>query len=65
MVRAGEPNRVYIDPVLGSRVQARPTGARVYIADRQLGTDNDPDHGYADYEEPAHRFSGQRLPRKG
>lgn len=61
MVRAGEPNRVCIDPVLGSRVQARQTGARVYIAYRQFGTDNEPKHGYADYEEPAHHFSGRTL----
>jgi hypothetical protein len=54
-------NRVCIDPVLGSRVQTRQTGARVYIADRQLGTDNEPKHGYADYEEPAHHFCGRTL----
>ena len=61
MVRAGEPNRVRIDPMLGSRVQGRQTWARVYIADRQPGTDNDRERGCKDYEEPAHHFSWRTL----
>ncbi len=58
MVRAaGQVNGVCIDPVLGSRVEARQTWARVYIADCQLGTANDAKRGYEDYEELAHHVS--------
>jgi hypothetical protein len=64
MVRAGNPNRVRIYPVLGSCVQARQSWARVYIGDRELGTANDTYRDYGSYDEAADHFSLRRLARK-
>jgi hypothetical protein len=57
MVHAGKLNRVCVNPVLGSGVQARQTWTCVYIADRELGTANDAKRGYESYDEAADHFS--------
>jgi hypothetical protein len=61
MISAGKPNRVCIDPVLGSGVQAGQTWTRVYIADREPGTANDTQRSDENYDEAAdHCFQGKR-----
>ena len=64
MISAEKPNRVCIDPMLGSGVQAGQTWTRVYIADRELGTGNDTKRSDENYDEAAdHCFQGQTSTR--
>lgn len=59
-VRARKSNRVYIDPVLGSRIQARQTRACVHVTDGQLSTPEDTERGCENYDEVASHFHEPR-----